>query len=145
MRTFVRIYSITRFWGLSTPVLTGIMIAMKRFLMIIIALLFLIGCCCNPTAPGEIKKLEIYAFSIGKADALLLRTEDAAIMIDTGENGDGEKLVSRLEELGIEKLDLLILTHFDKDHIGGADTVIERFPIDLIVLPAYEKRVQAIR
>ena len=115
------------------------MIAMKRFLMIIIALLFLIGCCCNPTAPGEIKKLEIYAFSIGKADALLLRTEDAAIMIDTGENGDGEKLVSRLEELGIEKLDLLILTHFDKDHIGGADTVIDRFPIDLIVLPAYEK------
>ena len=60
-------------------------------------------------------------------------------MIDAGENGDGEKLVSRLQSLGIQKLDLLILTHFDKDHIGGADTVIRSISIDRIVLPSYEK------
>ena len=68
-----------------------------------------------------------------------MRTKDAAIMIDTGENGDGEKLVKRLGELGVEKLDLLILTHFDKDHIGGADTIIEAIAIDRIVLPSYER------
>ena len=60
-------------------------------------------------------------------------------MIDTGENGDGKDLVERLSELGVEKLDLLILTHFDKDHIGGADTIITSLPIDRIVLPSYEK------
>lgn len=112
---------------------------MKRLLIILLSLLFLFGCACEPTESGDAKKLDFYAFSIGKADALLLRTSDAAIMIDTGENGDGEKLVARLRELGTEKLDLLILTHFDKDHIGGADTIIHALPIDRIVLPSYGK------
>ena len=48
-------------------------------------------------------------------------------------------IVNRLADCGVEKLDLLILTHFDKDHIGGADKIIEEIPIDRIVMPAYEK------
>lgn len=110
---------------------------MKRLLIIL--LILLLGCACGPTEPGETKKLDIYAFSIGKADALLVQTSDAAIMIDAGEHGDGEKLVAHLRELGVEKLDLLILTHFDKDHIGGADILIDALPIDRIVLPSYGK------
>lgn len=112
---------------------------MKRLLTILLILLFLIGCTYDPTEHEDTKKLDLYAFSIGKADALLVRTLDAAIMIDAGEHGDGERLVEKLRELGVEKLDLLILTHFDKDHIGGADTVIENLPVDRIVLPGYEK------
>ena len=112
---------------------------MKRLTIILLLLLLTFGCACVTNGSGDVKKLDIYAFSIGKADALLLRTPDAAIMIDTGENGDGEKLISRMQQLGIEKLDLLILTHFDKDHIGGADAVIESMPVDRIILPSYEK------
>lgn len=108
-------------------------------MIILLILLLLLGCACGPTEPGETKKLDIYAFSIGKADALLVQTSDAAIMIDAGEHGDGEKLVAHLRELGVQKLDLLILTHFDKDHIGGADILIDALPIDRIVLPSYGK------
>ena len=107
---------------------------MKRLFFCLTALLLLIGC-TNVSA----KKLDLYAFPVGKADALFVRTNDASIMIDTGENGDGAELVARLRELGTKKLDVLILTHFDKDHIGGADAIIRAFPIDRIVLPAYEK------
>lgn len=112
---------------------------MKRSLTILLVLLLLLGCAYDPTESEDTKKLELYAFSIGKADALLVRTSDAAIMIDAGEHGDGDKLVKKLRELGVEKLDLLILTHLDKDHIGGADTVIEELSIDRIVLPEYGK------
>jgi len=98
-------------------------------------IMLLLGCACVRDASA----LELYAFSVGKADALLIKTPDASIMIDTGENGDGDELVARLFELGIKKLDLLILTHFDKDHIGGADTIIRNVPIDRILLPSYEK------
>ena len=117
----------------------GYTFPMKRLLIVLMVLMLLFGCACNPTASDETDKLEIYAFSVGKADALLVRTQSAAIMIDTGENGDGEDLVKRLNELGVKRLDLLILTHFDKDHIGGADTIITSLPIDRIVLPSYEK------
>ena len=112
---------------------------MKRLIILLAVLLLFASCAYDPTTSEKTNKLDLYAFSVGKADALLVRTKDAAIMIDTGENGDGEKLVSRLNELGMEKLDLLILTHFDKDHIGGADTIIRKIKIDSIVLPSYEK------
>ena len=112
---------------------------MKRILLIFIVIVLLLGCSCSSSGSDGVKVLDIYAFSVGKADALLLRTPDAAVMIDTGENGDGSKLAARLQALGVEKLDLLILTHFDKDHIGGADTIIQSLPIDRIVLPSYDK------
>ena len=104
-----------------------------------ICLALLLGCAYDPTESEETKKLEVFAFSVGKADALLVRTSDVAIMIDTGENGDGDDLLKMLSSLGVEKLDLLILTHFDKDHIGGADTLIRNLPVDRILLPSYEK------
>ena len=112
---------------------------MKRILLILICLVLLPGCAYDPTETPETRKLDLYAFSVGKADALLIRTDDAVVMIDTGEHGDGDDLLAQLSSLGIEKIDLLILTHFDKDHIGGADTLIENVPIDRIVLPSYEK------
>lgn len=110
---------------------------MKRVLLIAIAALLLTCFACTPSGPDE--RLDLYAFSVGKADALLIKTNDAAIMIDTGENGDGDELVEKLVSLGVNRLDLLILTHFDKDHIGGADTIIRCMPIDRIMLPSYEK------
>lgn len=112
---------------------------MKRLAIFFIILMLLAGCAYDPTDSKDTKKLEVFAFSVGKADALLVKTVDAAVMIDTGENGDGEQLAAALKDLGVEKLDLLILTHFDKDHIGGADTVIREIPIDRIILPAYDK------
>ena len=69
---------------------------------------------------------------------MLLQYEDYNVLIDAGENGDGEELVAELVALGVEKLDLLILTHFDKDHIGGADTILENIPVDVVRMPAYE-------
>lgn len=112
---------------------------MKRMILILISLLFLLGCSYDPTKSDTAKKLEFCAFSIGKADSILIRTEDASILIDTGENGDGSKILDKLAAFGVEKLDLLILTHFDKDHIGGADTIIREMQIGRIILPSYEK------
>ena len=98
--------------------------SMKRVLILILCLTLLVVCAYEPTESEDTRKLDLYAFSVGKADALLIRTDDAAIMIDTGENGDGEELVAHLLMLGIDRLDLLILTHYDKDHIGGAEAEV---------------------
>ena len=112
---------------------------MKRIFILFISLLLLCGCTYDPTESKDVKKLEIFAFSIGKADSILIKSDEACILIDAGENGDGKTIVKKLTECGVQKLDLLILTHFDKDHIGGADKLIADFPIDRIVLPSYDK------
>ena len=112
---------------------------MKRILIVLICLALLLGCAYDPTESEETRKLEVFTFSIGKADAHLIRTSDAAIMIDTGENGDGAKLLEKLRALGVEKLELLILTHHDKDHIGGAARVLENIPVRQVLQSNYVK------
>ena len=59
---------------------------------------------------------------------------------DPGNGGD--KSVGARERRfarGIERLDLLIITHFDKDHVGGADKVLESVSVAQVVMPQYAK------
>ena len=46
-------------------------------------------------------------------------------MIDAGTNKSGKALSQRFREEGIGRIDLLIITHFDKDHVGGADKILD--------------------
>lgn len=59
------------------------------------------------------------------ADAFIMYNGKQAVMIDTGESGDAGILLDTLKEKGIESLDALILTHYDKDHIGGAPAILK--------------------
>ncbi|MET0162594.1 MAG: ComEC/Rec2 family competence protein [Microbacteriaceae bacterium] len=61
---------------------------------------------------------------IGQGDAVLLRSESAVALIDTGP--DPEPLAACLSELGIQRIDLLVLTHFDADHVDGTEAVLGR-------------------
>jgi beta-lactamase superfamily II metal-dependent hydrolase len=72
--------------------------------------------------------LELHAFAAGKADALLLTTANSAVLVDCGEKGFGKTIAAYLAAQGIEALDALILTHFDKDHVGGAAKVLKTIP-----------------
>ena len=55
------------------------------------------------------------------------------------ENKGGKKLAERFAEEGIERLDAMIITHFDKDHVGGADKILESVSVARVILPQYEK------
>ena len=59
------------------------------------------------------------------ADAFLMYNDRQAVMIDTGEAGDADRLLEILRDEGIDTLDALILTHYDKDHIGGAPAILK--------------------
>ena len=63
----------------------------------------------------------IAACDVGQGDAVLVRSVDAVALIDTGP--EPEPLADCLRSLGIERIDLLVLTHFDADHSGGVAAV----------------------
>lgn len=79
--------------------------------------------------------LEVYYFDVGQADSALIINKDKVMMIDCGNNEDGEYLVDELNDLGIEKIDYLIGTHPHEDHIGGMDDIINNFDIGIIYMP----------
>ena len=113
---------------------------MKRrisaLLCLLAALLF-----CGAAAPAEPPgpALRGYFFQAGKADAILLTTENGAVLIDTGEKGFGKEILAYCADQGIEKLDCLILTHFDKDHVGGAARVLRELPVDRVLQSNFPK------
>lgn len=71
---------------------------------------------------------------VGNADAILLQNEGKTLLIDAGENGDGDRILAFLQEKGIERLDYVIATHADSDHIGGMRTVVEQIPIGKYIM-----------
>jgi len=64
---------------------------------------------------------QIAACAIGQGDAMLVRSRGFISLIDTG--ATPALLTACLRELGISRIDLLVLTHFDRDHVGGAEAV----------------------
>ena len=67
---------------------------------------------------------------VGQGDAVLVRSAGQVALIDTG--ADSELLGACLGTLGIDRLDLLVLTHFDHDHVGAVDVVLGR--VDLAIV-----------
>ena len=66
----------------------------------------------------------VLACDIGQGDAVLLRSAGAVALIDTGP--DPAALTACLSRAGIERIDLLVLTHYDLDHAGGVSAVAGR-------------------
>jgi competence protein ComEC len=58
---------------------------------------------------------------VGQGDAILVRHGGQVALIDTGR--DAALLQRCLDTLGIQRLDLLVLTHFDDDHVGAVEVV----------------------
>lgn len=73
----------------------------------------------------------LYAASVGKADALLLKVNEYCFLIDTGYAASRGKILYGMELLGMDHLDGVFITHTDGDHIGGLEWLAESgIPID---------------
>jgi len=93
------------------------------------------------TGNDVIKKIEnqsgsrIYYFDVGQADSILIVNNGKTMLIDAGNNEDGDMLVNYIKTLGISKIDVLVGTHPHEDHIGGLDNIIKAFDIGTIYMP----------
>lgn len=83
--------------------------------------------------------VHVYFMNTVEADSILIKEKDYVVMIDTGEEKERSLVLNRLQELGVQKIDLLILTHPDKDHIGNAKAVLEKYPVSKVYLSSYIK------
>ena len=80
--------------------------------------------------------LEAYFIDVGQADSILIKNNNEAMLIDAGNNEDGEDVVKFIKEKGINKLNYVVGTHPHEDHIGGLDDVINSdMEIENILMP----------
>ena len=83
--------------------------------------------------------MEISVFGIGRSDAIVITTENYTVMIDTGERRHGPPIVHHLFNRGISRIDYLIITHFDRDHVGGAYIIINYTDVKKVIVPNYSR------
>jgi len=80
-------------------------------------------------------QLKVHYINVGQADAILLQQGSSSMLIDAGNNADGDTVKNYIDKLGINQLDFVVGTHPHEDHIGGLDYVINSFKIGKIYLP----------
>ena len=113
----------------------------KAVIFSLIALLIsLCGCSSdstNRTAPEVTGEFGFAVLKAGQADAIIMQSENHCVIIDCGEKDDGDDVVRYLENNGIDKVDYLFITHFDKDHVGGVPKVLDGVGVGEVITPAY--------
>lgn len=73
---------------------------------------------------------------VGQGDALLIRSGGKVALIDVGR--EPQPIDTCLEVLGIKHLDLLVLTHFDADHVGGISGALNNRTVELALLSGFK-------
>ncbi|NCC17043.1 MAG: MBL fold metallo-hydrolase [Clostridia bacterium] len=81
-------------------------------------------------ANGE---LTVHFIDVGQGDSILIDNQDFEVLIDGGNNKDGQNVVAYLKDYVDGPLDLMIGTHPDADHIGGLDDVMEAYAVSEII------------
>jgi len=83
--------------------------------------------------PGE---LIIYFLDVGQGDASVIRTPGGrVVLVDTGEEPSG--VAGFLREKGVERVEMMLLSHPHADHIGGARAVLDQFEVGTVAEPGY--------
>ena len=93
----------------------------KKILAIIVILLslLLITSCIKGSSYFSIQFIDV-----GQGDAALVECNRKYMLIDGGDKSAGDTVYRVLKERGIDKLDILAISHFDSDHIGGLDKAL---------------------
>lgn len=91
----------------------------------------------QPTGVSE-GTLEVHYINVGQADATLVLTSEKSILIDTGGMDAEDDVINYMWSKKVQRLDYLIITHFDRDHFGEAEDILEKVEIGTIVMPRQE-------
>lgn len=84
-------------------------------------------------------RLVATVFQAGKADAILIQQGSSAMLVDTGLEENSTALVSAIHGLGVYSLDVLVITHFDRDHVGGAAAILDAFSVRRVLQSNYPR------
>ncbi len=81
--------------------------------------------------------VRLTVLDVGQGDSILLQVPQGAVLVDQGPP-EG-KVAQQLRELGVRRLSAVVLTHPQRDHIGGAATVLRRIGVERVLDPRLAK------
>lgn len=111
-------------------------VACKRILTKFLAICLLLSSFTTISCKQQpLSLISIDVLKIGKADCIVINTGTHLVMIDTGESDNLPSIHAYMQTQQYKKIDTLILTHYDKDHIGGANEIIASYGVTTVIEP----------
>ncbi len=107
------------------------------YLVALLCLVLLIAGCGGEEEKDVLLKMTF--LDTGKSDCIVIEAGESVVVNDTADADDGEAVCAFLDERQASRIDYLILSHFDKDHIGSAAGLIKRFEVGQVLMPDYEE------
>lgn len=130
-------------WSLGTLAALALLSPLARLLWLP-ALMCLPVMLSNPQPRPDERQLWVTVLDVGQGLAVLLQTRDHSLLYDAGARLSsgfdlGEAVVHpALVELGVTRLDGMLISHADNDHAGGAMAVVTRMPVDEVMAGQHE-------
>lgn len=134
----------------------------KKFLALMIAAgIFFTGCSDGGSGAGSIEddsrsvaslledgsksleasdngNLEVHFIDVGQGSATLIESDGHYMLIDGGDSKYASRLVSYLQDESVNKLDYVIATHYDADHLNGIVGALNSYDADTVIAPDYK-------
>ncbi len=115
----------------------------KKFIALFLALsLSLAGCSQEKNASSVQtsagKDLEVHFIDVGQGSSTLIESDGCYMLVDGGDSKYSSKVVSYLEDQSVDKLDYIIATHYDADHLNGVVGALENYDADIVIAPDYK-------
>ena len=95
---------------------------------------------------GKNNYFSIHTIDVGQGDSILIQTPNSKnILIDGGDNNSHHIVSNYLKNKKVKNIDYIIATHFDSDHIGGLDNIIDKFKVSRIYAPNYKCNTESYK
>jgi len=91
---------------------------------------------------GETDALPLRAhfIDVGQGDCTLIQSGELNVLVDGGDKGNDKKIIAYLRNQNVKRLDYLIATHPDADHIGSLPEIIAAYPPANIIMPRLDEK-----
>lgn len=108
----------------------------KRLLgyLLIISILISVAGVPSASAASQYCNLIVNYINVGESDCVLIQSDKHNMLIDAGNNDDGDDIVKYLNTKKVKELDYIICTHPHADHIGGMDDVVKSVTVDKAIM-----------
>lgn len=87
----------------------------------------------------NLKELEINYIDVGQGNAALIKINNKTILIDGGNRSNSRYYYNFIKNKNIKKIDYMIVSHYDEDHISGLISILENYEVSNVLCPDYKK------
>ena len=105
----------------------------------VLLMLWLTAALCGCGKEESRALLKMTFLDTGKSDCIVIQAGESVVVNDAADEDDQEMICAFLVGLQTERIEYLVLSHFDKDHIGSADKLLQRYEVGCVLMPDYQE------